>query len=111
MPSLLLEETEQQVPEVVEPFVIGPTWTRGDDGSFIRPAFTLGWHALKWTHAYLQHATGVPWKYTNEQVRLIHWWFALDPETGEFQYRDAVLQRLKGWGLRQGPLRGDALCH
>lgn len=98
MPSLLLDETAEQVPDVVKPFTIGPTWKRGDDGMFVRPAFTLGWHVLAWTGAYLQHATGRPWRYTSEQVRLVLWWFAMDPDTGEFLYRDAVLQRLKGWG-------------
>ena len=91
------EQTEV-VPDVVEPLVIGPTWTRGEDGKFVCPEFTLGWHVLVWTAAYLQHAGGRPWRYTNEQVRLVLWWFAMDPETGEFLYRDAVLQRLKGWG-------------
>lgn len=95
------------VPDVVEPFVIGPTWRRGEDGLFVRPAFTLGWHVLVWTRAYLQHATGRPWRYTSEQVRLILWWFAMDPVTGEFVYRDAVLQRLKGWG--KDPF-GSTLC-
>lgn len=94
-------------PDVVEPFVIGPTWTRGDDGMFVRPAFTLGWHVLVWTRANLQHGTGAPWRYTNEQVRLVLWWYALDPATGEFAYRDAVLQRLKGWG--KDPF-GATLC-
>jgi hypothetical protein len=89
--------TVEEVPDTVEPYVIGPTWTRGDDGLFIRPAFTLGWHVLVWTGAYLQ-LRGRPWRYTSEQVRLILWWYALDPETGVFLYRDAVLQRLKGWG-------------
>jgi hypothetical protein len=86
--------------------VIGPTWTRGEDGLFIRPEFTLGWHVLVWTGTYLQHR-GQRWRYTSEQVRLILWWFALDPVTGEFVYRDAVLQRLKGWG--KDPF-GATLC-
>lgn len=108
MPSPLLEETEQ-VPDVVVPFTIGPSWMRGEDGRFVLPEFTLGWHALAWTAVYLQHADGRPWRYTSEQARLLLWWYAMDPDTGEFLYRDAVLQRLKGWGLPQGPVRGDPL--
>lgn len=95
------------VPETVVPVAIGPSWTRGEDGSFVKPAFTLGWHVLLWTAAYLQHATGRPWRYTSEQVRLVLWWYALDPVTGEWLYRDAVLQRLKGWG--KDPF-GATLC-
>lgn len=97
MPSPLLEDVEQ-IPDVVEPFAIGPTWKRGEDGRFVLPDFTLGWHVLAWTATHLQHATGQPWRYTSEQARLVLWWFALDRATGGFVYRDAVLQRLKGWG-------------
>lgn len=96
----------EEVPEKVEPFVIGPTWMRGDDGLFVKPEFTLGWHVLVWTGAYLQ-IRGERWRYTSEQVRLVLWWFALDPDSGEFLYRDAVLQRLKGWG--KDPF-GATLC-
>ncbi|GGU62845.1 terminase [Streptomyces lavendofoliae] len=99
--------TVEEVPDKVEPYVIGPTWTRGEDGLFVRPAFTLGWHVLVWTSKYLQLARGRPWRYTNEQVRLVLWWYAIDPDTGEFLYRDAVLQRLKGWG--KDPF-GSTLC-
>ncbi|MFB9485151.1 phage terminase family protein [Streptomyces filamentosus] len=102
----MAEQPVEEVPDEITPVVIGPTWTRGEDGMFVRPAFTLGWHVLVWTGAYLQHR-GSEWRYTNEQVRLILWWFALDPVTGEFAYRDAVLQRLKGWG--KDPF-GATLC-
>ncbi|MEU0937583.1 terminase [Embleya sp. NPDC005971] len=62
------------------------------------PEFTLGWHALSWTATSLQHGGGKPWRYTPEQARLTLWWYAVDPETSQFVYRDGVLQRLKGWG-------------
>ncbi|GHG15014.1 terminase [Streptomyces filamentosus] len=106
VPPSVAEQPVEEVPDEITPVVIGPTWTRGEDGMFVRPAFTLGWHVLVWTGAYLQHR-GSEWRYTNEQVRLILWWFALDPVTGEFAYRDAVLQRLKGWG--KDPF-GATLC-
>ncbi|MFI2354666.1 terminase [Streptomyces anulatus] len=91
-------EVEEQVPDVVEPFTLGPTWKRGPDGRFLLPEYTLGWHALAWTKTYLQHYVGRPWQYTPEQARLTLWWYALDPATGRFLWRDGVIQRLKGHG-------------
>lgn len=98
---------ESEVPEVVEPSTIGPTWKRGPDRRFVLPEYTLGWHALAWTSTYLQHYVGKPWRYTPEQARLTLWWYALDPATNRFLWRDGVIQRLKGWGLRQGPTHRD----
>lgn len=86
------------VPEVIEPFTIGPTWRRGEDGRFVLPEYTLGWHALAWTATYLQHYAGAPWRYTAEQARLTLWWYAMDPVSNRFLWRDGVIQRLKGWG-------------
>ncbi|WP_069751576.1 terminase [Streptomyces sp. EN16] len=91
-------EVEEQVPDVVEPFTLGPTWKRGPDGRFLLPEYTLGWHCLSWTKTYLQHYVGRPWQYTPEQARLTLWWYAMDPVTNRFLWRDGVLQRLKGWG-------------
>lgn len=91
--------SEFEVPEVVEPFTIGPTWKRGPDRRFVLPEYTLGWQALAWTSTYLQHYVGKPWQYTPEQARLTLWWYALDPATNRFLWRDGVVQRLKGWGL------------
>jgi phage terminase large subunit-like protein len=34
---------------------------------------------------------------TDEQVRLILWWYAVD-ESGQYLYREGVIRRLKGWG-------------
>lgn len=91
-------EAEEQVPEVITPVVIGPTWTRDESGNFIQPEFTLGHHVWRWAESSLQHGAGQPWRYTSEQIRILFWWYAIDPDTGDFKYRDAVLQRLKGWG-------------
>lgn len=85
-------------PDRVTPFTIGPTWQRDENGLFVLPEFTLGWQALSWTATYLQHSLGKPWRYTNEQARLTLWWYALEPVTGQFIWRDGVVQRLKGWG-------------
>lgn len=95
---MTLLAAEEEVPEVVEPFTIGPTWKRGPDGRFLLPEFTLGWHCLAWTATYLQHYAGAPWRYTAEQARLTLWWYAMDPASRRFLWRDGVIQRLKGWG-------------
>ncbi|MEU1434063.1 terminase TerL endonuclease subunit [Streptomyces sp. NPDC005786] len=91
-------EPEEQVPDVVVPFTLGPTWKRGPDGRFLLPEYTLGWHCLAWTKTYLQHYVGKPWQYTPEQARLTLWWYAMDPVTNRFLWRDGVIQRLKGHG-------------
>ncbi|WP_051766117.1 terminase [Streptomyces sp. NRRL F-5135] len=95
---MTLPEAEEQVPDVVEPFTLGPTWKRGPDGRFVLPEYTLGWQCLAWTATYLQHYVGKAWQYTPEQARLTLWWYAMDPETNRFRWRDGVLQRLKGHG-------------
>jgi hypothetical protein len=76
---------------------IGPTWRVGEDGRWVLPERTLGWGVLEWCGTWLQHADGTPWRFTGEQARFVLWWYALDDE-GRFLYRDAVLQRMKGWG-------------
>ncbi|MEH0627795.1 terminase [Streptomyces stelliscabiei] len=92
------QEADEQAPDVVEPFTLGPTWKRGPDGRFLLPEYTLGWHCLSWTKTYLQHYVGRAWQFTPEQARLTLWWYAMDPVTNRFLWRDGVLQRLKGWG-------------
>jgi hypothetical protein len=47
---------------------------------------------------WLRDKHGKPWQFTPEQARFVLWYFALDPESGDFLYHSAVLQRLKGWG-------------
>src|SRR5665811_1039164 len=79
-----------------EPVKIGPTW-RYENG-WVLPAVTLGWRNLAWAGLNMSAPKGGPWTYTLEQARFYLWMDALDPETGEFLYPTAVLQRLKGWG-------------
>ena len=91
----------------INPWAIGPTWTRGEDGRFILPERTLGWGVINWLYEYVltpggPHA-GEAFMPTMEQARFIVWWYAVD-ETGRFVYRDGVLRRLKGWG--KDPLAG-----
>ena len=90
-----------------QPHVIGPTWTRDDDGKFILPKYSLGWGVINWLYAYVltpggPHA-GQPFMPTMEQARFILWWYAVD-EDGKFIYRSGILRRLKGWG--KDPLAG-----
>lgn len=91
----------------INPWAIGPTWTRGEDGRFILPERTLGWGVINWLYEYVltpggPHA-GEAFMPTMEQARFIVWWYAVD-ETGRFSYRDGILRRLKGWG--KDPLAG-----
>jgi hypothetical protein len=95
---------------IVEPVAIGPTWKRNPewDGvnpldEFVLPEWTLGWQILRWMSDNLLadevDAFGRPMRLepTNEQKRLILWWYAVDG-AGNFVYREGIIQRLKGWG-------------
>lgn len=70
------------------------------------PDLTIGWDVLTWTLDYLLQPdgpdAGEPWQYTDEQVRFILWWYAID-ESGRWIYRRGCLRRMKGWGK-------DPLC-
>lgn len=89
------------------PHIIGPTWSRGDDGKFILPEKTLGWQIINWLYEYVLTPggpyAGQPFMPTLEQARFLLWWYAVD-DTGRFVYRQGVLRRLKGWG--KDPLMG-----
>ena len=90
-----------------QPWAIGPTWARGEDGKFILPERTLGWEVINWLYEYVltpggPHA-GQPFMPTLEQARFIVWWYAVD-DNGKFSYREGILRRLKGWG--KDPLAG-----
>lgn len=81
----------------VAPVAIGPSWQKGEDGRWLLPERTLGWHGVFWAAEKLQALRGGSWRYTPEQLRLTLWWYAVD-EHNRFIYRDGVIQRLKGWG-------------
>lgn len=92
--------------DALEPIYIGPTWKRKGDGSWLLPEDaglkTLGWQVLGWVSKWLNAPDSgpdgrIPWCFTNEQARLILWWFAVN-EKGRFIYRKGTLQRLKGHG-------------
>lgn len=98
---MVSDEVELTV-EALPPTYLGPTWARDENGLFVRPRKTLGWEIAGWASKYLIDPNSdphnpQPWRFTNEQLRFVAWWYALDDE-GDFIYRQGVLQRLKGWG-------------
>ncbi|HEY9417870.1 MAG TPA: hypothetical protein VIQ30_24185 [Pseudonocardia sp.] len=72
----------------------------GPDG-FPAENRTLGWQILAWQLEYLNQPdgpdAGSPWRYTNEQLKFLLWWYAID-DHGRFVYRRGCLRRMKGWG-------------
>lgn len=82
---------------IIEPIVLGPTWLRNEDGSWALPERTLGWQIAAWCAENLRMPDGTPWNFTDEQLRFVLWWYAVD-KRGRFVYRTGVLQRMKGWG-------------
>lgn len=83
--------------EIPEPVYIGPTWEKTALGTYVCPEYTLGWQAIKWVEANLLDDEGLPFRLTDEQKRLLLWWYAVDVH-GRFVYRKSIVQRLKGWG-------------
>ncbi len=78
------------------------------------PEHTLGWEVLSWGSQMLaqpdgnrNYEQGAPWQYTNEQAMFILWFYAVD-EYGRFKYRNAVIERPKGWG--KSPLLAAICC-
>lgn len=62
---------------------------------------TLGPFAFMWCSKYLVQPdgpdAGKPWRFTEEQERILHRWYEID-ENGRFVYRQGTIRRLKGWG-------------
>lgn len=89
------------------PWIIGPTWSRDDEGNFEYPERTLGWGVINWLYEYVLTpggpSAGQPFLPTLEQARFILWWYAVD-ENGRFAYRSGILRRMKGWG--KDPIAG-----
>jgi hypothetical protein len=87
----------EKAAELFPPTLIGPTWQKNPDGSWLLPEHTLGWDLLGWVSIKLTDPDGEPFQCTAEQARFLLWYYAID-KRGKFIYRQAVLQRLKGWG-------------
>lgn len=101
------------------PHFVGPSWRKTLDGNWYLPEKTLGWDVLAWISDYVNtpgghddpdrlrlliemSEAGIPvnenmFVPTDEQVRLILWWYAVD-DRGQYVYREGVIRRLKGWG-------------
>src|SRR5690349_14653972 len=93
------------------PVAVGPTWKKsGGDGELPGEDRTLGWPVRDWTIEDPRQPDGPdagdPWVYTDEQMRFILHWFAIDDQ-GRWIYRDGMLRRVKGWG--KDPV-GATLC-
>jgi hypothetical protein len=67
---------------------------------------TLGFHVLDLIAEYLRVPSGPrageQLRLTDEQALFFLRWYALDPETGRFPFRRAVIRRPKGWGKSPG---------
>lgn len=101
------------------PHMVGPSWRKTVDGEWHLPEKTLGWGVLAWMSEFVNtpgghddparlrlliemSEAGIPFNEnmfipTNEQVRLLLWWYAVD-DNGNYVYREGVIRRLKGWG-------------
>lgn len=88
--------SQEAADELFPPDIIGPTWQKNPDGTWLLPEHTLGWEILGWVADWLTFPDEKPWIATPEQARFILWFYAID-ENGRFVYRKAVLQRMKGW--------------
>ena len=62
---------------------------------------TLGWGILDWSTKWILQPDGPdagrPWKYTDEQAKMVLTWYEIDDD-GRFVYRRGVIRRCKGWG-------------
>jgi hypothetical protein len=65
------------------------------------PVSTLAWDVLAWAETNIVQpdgeTAGDPWRFTDEQIRFLAWFYAVD-ERGKWVYRTASLRRAKGWG-------------
>ena len=65
------------------------------------PELTLAWDVIAWCQAWLQQPDGPnaggDWRFTDEQMRFLAWWYEVDDD-GRFVFRRGVLRRAKGWG-------------
>lgn len=83
------------------------------------PERTLGWQVLQWSSEMLaqpnqvnvdgqvRYSVGDSWKFSDEQALFILWFYALD-DYGRFLYKQAIIERSKGWG--KSPLLAGLCC-
>jgi hypothetical protein len=72
---------------------------------------TLGWGVLQWGHEHLAQPdgemAGVPWSWTNLQIRFVAWWYAVDAQD-KFLFDRGQLVLPKGSG--KSPLASALGC-
>lgn len=91
---------------MVAPVLLGPSG---------EPEHTLGWLQLAWCSRFIRQPDGPDaggeWIFTDEQVRFVLWFYAID-ERGRWLFPRAVLRRAKGWGKTPivSALALDELC-
>lgn len=65
------------------------------------PGRSLGRQVFDWCQEYIRQPDGPdaggPWRFTPEQIRFLHYLYAVD-DAGRFLWARAVLRRAKGWG-------------
>lgn len=102
-----LKKQYQDIIRTLDPIYIGPIFQRDEHGRFLLPERTLGWQIIEWCYEWLDSPQGGDLVLTDEQARLLLWWYAVD-ERGKFIYRGGVFQRLKGHG--KDPLAAIMAC-
>lgn len=68
---------------------------------------TLGWEMLNWYTDMLAQPDSTEYKpliLTDEQAQFVLKFYRIDPRTGRFNYRSAILSRAKKWG--KSPIMG-----
>lgn len=99
----LIESMDYQWPSGYKHVAIGNTWKVTGDGRWLLPEKTLGWECIEFASRYYLNKNGEPFVFTDEQLRVILWLYAVDSD-GAFLMREYYLQRLKGWGKLRTPL-------
>ena len=61
-----------------------------------KPELSLGPGGFLWCQDSIRQA-GEPWRFTAEQIRFLHYLYAVD-ERGRRLFHRSVLRRAKGWG-------------
>ena len=66
------------------------------------PTYTLGWQAWLWCRKWLIQPNGPRagerFEPTVDQLRFLLWWYAVDPQTGEWLYNHGARRLAKGSG-------------
>lgn len=79
----------------------GPSWKKNETGDWLLPEHSIGLDVIEWCEDNLCQPdgpnTGDPWRFTDEQLRLIMWIYAVNDE-GKFLFNEIIIQRMKGWG-------------